>query len=313
MYGDFKFNSKSEVLTKQQLNDTMPAVIAKFEESFEPYYPSIKAPAIDRVQAQPESTATTEMQSHSPSFEQRLKTTAIGSGFTWLPDGELVLDRLLKHQAPFREQKTIVSTRKVQLIQSRRGVIQGEDYQNDIANALLGKEDFFEVFYRLVPINTFNPSTQSEIFKTTYTFFERPAQEEMTKLLATIGKHGIAITDDLSDLLKKHLNNSAKVENYARVLPQSFAGYLAKQSKADRGNLGMYSLSSDETRRGHQLLTSKEAILESDSNKGGFLPLPVSSVKKHLQKDDSESLFINSHELVNFTEEYAGHIDQDDL
>ncbi len=309
IYESFRWQLES--LTEHQQNNTLPEVMAKFEERLKPYYPSIKAPVIKRLQAAPRSAATTEIKSSSsPSFEQRLKTTCIGSGFTWLPEGEVMLPRLLKQLPPFRVQKTSDTTRKVKLIQSRGAVIEGRYHEYTLQSALLGGDNFMQLFATEISLQ-FDASNQKDFCDLWRTitidisvFIKQPTPIRMSKLKQLFESNGLKVTPGISGILDKALNLKDTLENAVRMLPSSFANYLEKQSKADRGNLGLYSLAENEDQRGYQLLTSKEAILEADSQKGKFLPLPVPLIKKHLQEEDSESLFVDSGELRKLIEEY---------
>lgn len=305
-----------ESLTEEQRNTTYPKVMAKFEAFFEPYYHSIKAPVNKQLQAVSGDTATTDIKGSCPSFEQRLKTTCTGSGFSWSPEGEVVVDRLLKQLAPFRKQKASVGTRKVQLIQSHAKGFRMPGSQNYLLSGSL-KKAFFGLINEQITLPIDSPKQplssvdQKDILQKANEFSENPTQETLNNLRLAMTVWGVTITDDLAGVFDRFLNISEKTEKMDKVtceLSQSFAGYLARQSKADRGNLGMYSLAWDEAQRGYQLLTSKEAILVADAQKGAFLPLPLPLVKKHLQQDDSESLFIDSIELAALIEEYCENL-----
>ena len=313
--------SNQEYLTEHQLNAILPEITGKIYKLLEPYYLSIKAPALKRLKAAPKAIATPEMQGLAPSFEQRLKTTCIGSGFTWLPEGEVMVGRLLKQLAPFREQKASVTTKKVKLIQNIGAVIRGQLYQKKLQSAFQGEEGFCDLLEKQIS-SQFNPSEEEDeelymawmkIQRFAFQFSLTPTMERMERLQTVITSSGIEITPGISALLGNCLNSREKAINAVCKLPQSFAGYLAKQSKAESGHLGLYSLAKDKAQRGYQPLTSKEAILEADSQAGPFLPLPVSLIKKHLQEEDSESLFINSVELQYLIREFCEHLRFEDV
>ena len=305
-----------ESTAKSSVNRIPAEIMAKFKEHYEPYYTSIKAPVSKRVQTVPQQTAATKIEGSSSSFEQQLKTTSIASGYTWMSEGEVALYRLLKHQAPFREQKASNSTRKVKLIQNLRAVVAPDPTELGCQKAILLGDGKFQcsILNTLQKSNDFNVVNQ--IIRNDKNFREciiNPTQERIDQLQEAIKDQGGIINSELSDLLKQHLSRNDTVEKVIQALPSSFANYLATQSKADKGNLGLYSLAKDKLQRGYQLLTSKEAILAADSQEGEFLPLSTSLIKKHLQEDDSESLFITSKELDIFLYEYCRSLRLDDL
>lgn len=312
-----KVISTLEYLSEGQRKTALPEVMAKLEAFFEPYYLSIKAPARQGPQSVAGGTANTEeLKGSSPSFEQRLKTTDIGSGYSWLPEGTLVIDRLLRQRAPFREQKASVSTRKVKLIQNNGGVLYKKGYRDEIQTGLTAGVGFFNVIKEELKPQFSAIAFQNawiDIGGKAFNFSDNPTQDNRIQLQTAIENNGLTITPTLSDFLNKYIKGEDKVKSAARALPQSFAGYLAKHAKADRGNLGLYGLLEDETRRGYRSLASKEDILEADAQEGPFLLLPPAQVKKHLQKEDSESLFVDSYELQHFIEEYCEHLRLDDL
>ena len=269
--------------------NSIPAeTMAKFKEHLEPYYTSIKAPVSKRLQTVPQQTAAIKIEGSSPSFEQQLKTTSIGSGYTWVPGGEVDLDQLLKYQAPFREQKASSSTRKVKLIQNSRAVVTPDPKNmGSRRSALSGDLQFLLSMEKTLRqsnsetiVDQIIYDDDDEKFKE---FSNNPTQERMNQLQKAIIDQGGIISPELSDLLRQHIRRSDMIEEIIQALPSSFADYLETQSKADRGNLGLYSLAKDEVQRGYQLLTSKEAILAADSQEGEFLPLPASFIKQYLQ------------------------------
>ena len=293
-------------LGTQKTNTAMAEIASHLNKYFEPYYSMIKAPAVKRLQAASGRKTAITTKGSSPSLEQRLKTTSIGTGFTWLPEGEITIDRLLKQLAPFREQKARVSTRKVRLILNSDEELEPSSIKYEIRLELLKRTNLTASINNQIEslLTGKNPYKSHDIIDELESFFDRPTPEFRDFLL----ENDVTLTPELSGALSQYLEIDKKAENIASELLQSFVVYLAEKTEASRGNLGMYSLAEDETQRGYQLLTSKEAILEADSMTDEFLPLPEPLIKKHLQEEDSESLFMFWGEIETLIEEYAQNI-----
>ena len=310
----FKILTRSKKhFSEYQLNNILPKVMAKFNERFGAYYPSVKAPVCKPVRAVSGNQAAPEIKGSAPSLEQRLKTTSIGSGFTWSPEGEVVVDRLLKQLAPFREQKAHASTRKVRLIKKTGGAITGHEGMIKSRIEFNEQNKLYDFIRSKVKQCAKNDKLWTKVNVGIYPFYVNPTQETMDCLLSLIKQSIAIIPPEIPAFLSKQIKNRAKVNDSHNTVPLSFAGYLEKKSKANSGNLGMYSLAKDETLRGYQLLTSKEAILAADSQQGKSLKLRIFLLKKHLQEEDSESLFIKSRELTKLFVEYCEHVSFDDL
>ncbi|MCL6269657.1 ATP-binding protein [Sansalvadorimonas sp. 2012CJ34-2] len=298
----------------------LPDIMAKLNEYFKYYYPAFKAPAAECIQPTPAAEhETAGLDGKSPSLEQRLVTTSIGTGYSWHPEGDLVPERLLKKKAPFKEQKACQGTRAVKLIQGKNGVLSGE--VKKINERLLEGNKFFNRLWEIIkPPEDPGSHEYDKLFRMyckievcVETFAHEPNESNMNKLKNAIEGQGITITADISDMLTKRVEKQARIKPMLDKLPHSFAGYLERKSLAATDNLGIYRMAEDKKRRGYQLLTSKEAIHEADSVEEPFIHVPESLFKEHLQEEDSESLFITSDELTTIVTEYCSSVQPGDL
>lgn len=284
-----------------------------FEKQFSPYYPSIKAPAQKTKQACGwEKPADLKLVKGAvPSLEGRLRITRIGAGYTWQPEGSIDLDRLLKQQAPFREQKAIVSTRAIKVVQNK--------------NKLMGIDRFHSTnLYRKITGSDFSIAgithclslprqIDLQVENFLYGFYASPTSESMDNILSFLNSHNIAVPEWFHTILRTYLQHHDMVEAAFKNLPTSYAQYLEKTTRANQGKFDLYYLAQNEQFRGHRKLRTWQAIVEANAIKEEFLPIPDDLVVDHLKKEDGDSLILTSKELGHYVNEFIDNTQTDDL
>ena len=305
-----KLRLHSRDIVPEQYRKTFQQIKDKFEQRYACYLPSIEARA---VQAPPPPVKSDHppmegkcQVGYSPSLESKVRTTEIGTGFTCQPEGELVVSRLLRQQAPFREQKAVAATKPVKLIQSYAPVLgtnsgwfhwiyAGRFSQPHDTKSLIPEEVWDEVSVDASPLLM--------IFVRQFCY--DPTKEHADAIFKILEQGDINVPDSVRRAIQARIDNRKVVDDILASVPQSFAHYAVKLTRANAGNLWLYHLFQNEKYRGFSKPSSAEALLEADRVSEEFLPVPSHLVREQMQKVDKDSLMVTSAELAEYMDEFA--------
>ena len=291
----------------------LQAVQEAFDKKFSMFYPSIKAPASKTPQSTKCSTSASPMQIRAeiPSLEPLLRTTCIGSGHSWQPGGHLNTGRLLRHQAPFYEQKATTSTKAVKIVQTGSNkIIKVDGFTQKKLNDKI-KQSSLNINAILLEFGPADPGLDLKLSLIEFSHSSTAANKQ--KVLDYFAEEGITVPDKLDKQLNQCIECYNTLEPVRKALPGSYAKYLARVTKANDGNLKLYCLAQSEQFRGHRKLPTWQAIMAANALEEEFLPIPGDLVVSHLKKDDGDSLILSDKVFGGYMAEFIDNIQTDDL
>lgn len=307
-YGQLRLGNENVV--PEQYRKTFQQLKEKFDEHYKHYFPSIEARAAQTPSAQISQPLPQEtlLSGYSPTLESKLRTTHIGTGYTWQPEGELVVSHLLRQQPPFREQKAVAAIKQVKLIQTHAPALLTNDnklvwfrliYGERFSSASNSRDLIPEEIWRQVDLKV---SSNLTVYLDYFLF--DPTHEFANKIFKVLEGENISVPDSLRKELQARIDNRKVVDDILATIPQSFAHYFTKVVNASAGNLWLYHICQDDKYRGFSKPANAEALLQADRSVEEFLPMPPSIVQDHIQKVDKSSLIITLNELDTYLQEF---------
>ncbi len=302
----------------EQYQKTRQKLHEKYKQRYRHYFSSIKAPAVQvppflqTQQTVPQNIQL--LQGSSPSLEKKVRTTCIGTGFTWQPEGEVVVERFLRQQPPFREQKAVAGTRPVKILQTQANMLSPRSslfrYIYDKMFSLS-----YHTLYQIPDITRERFSKDEEKIFERYVddFCNDPSIKYAECIFQFFNDREVKIPEYFPKEINAFIENRKAVDNIIEHLPSSFAHYFAQLTKAGSGNLWLYHIFQDERYRGFTKPENGLSLLKADTSQQAFLSIPNHLICDHMKEDDGNSLFISPYCLYDYMCEFAYNIKSDDI